>query len=37
MKIANIIVRTAYGKRYAIVLERFGKKPANNMTKRDKG
>jgi len=36
MKIANIIVRTAYGKRYAIVLERFGKKPANNMTKRIK-
>ena len=35
-KIANIIVRTAYGKRYAIVLERFGKKPANNMTKRIK-
>ncbi len=35
-KIANIIVRTAYGKQYAIVLEKLGKKPANNMIKRIK-
>ncbi len=33
-KIANIIVRTAYDKQYAIVLERLGKKPANNMIRR---
>ncbi len=33
-KIANIVVRTAYEKRYAIVLERLGKKPAQNMIKR---
>jgi len=33
-KIANIIVRTAYEKRYAIVLEKLGKKPAQNMIKR---
>ncbi|RUM48269.1 MAG: transposase [Hyperthermus sp.] len=33
-KIANIIVRTAYERRYAIVLEKLGKKPANSMIKR---
>ena len=33
-KIANIIVRMAYEKHCAIVLERLGKKPANNMIKR---
>ncbi len=33
-KIANIIVRTAYGKQYAIVLEKLGKKPVQNMIKR---
>ncbi len=33
-KIAKIIVRTAYEKRYAIVLEKLGKKPANNMFRR---
>jgi len=33
-KIANIIVKIAYEKRYAIVLEKLGKKPANNMIKR---
>ena len=33
-KIANIIVRIAYEKQYAIVLEKLGKKPANNMVKR---
>ena len=33
-KIANIIVRIAYEKRYAIVLEKLGKKPAQNMIKR---
>ncbi len=33
-KIANIIVRTAYEKQYAIVLEKLGKKPASNMIKR---
>ena len=33
-KIANIIVRVAYEKRYAIVLEKLGKKPANNMIRR---
>ena len=35
-KIANIIVRTAYEKRYAIVLEKLGKKPVNNMIMRMK-
>ena len=35
-KIANIIVRVAYEKRYTIVLEKLGKKPANNMVKRIK-
>ena len=35
-KIANIIVRAAYEKQYAIVLEKFGKKIANNMIKRIK-
>jgi len=34
LKIANIIVRTAYKKRYAIVLEKLGRRPANNMIKR---
>ncbi len=33
-KIANIIVRVAYEKRYAIVLERLGRRVANNMVKR---
>ncbi len=33
-KIANIIVRAAYEKQYAIVLERLGKSPASNMIKR---
>ncbi len=33
-KIANIIVRTAYEKRYAIVLERLGRKPAHSMIRR---
>ena len=33
-KIANIIVRTAYERQYAIVLEELGKKPANNMISR---
>jgi len=33
-KLANIIVRTAYEKRYAIVLEKLDKKPAQNMIKR---
>jgi len=33
-KVANIIVKVAYEKRYAIVLEKLGKKPANNMIKR---
>ncbi len=33
-KIANIIVRSAYEKQYAIILEKLGKKPANNMIKR---
>ena len=33
-KIANIIVRVAYEKRYAIVLEKLGKRVANNMIKR---
>lgn len=35
-KIANIIVKTAYEKQYSIVLERLGKKPANNMVARIK-
>ncbi len=35
-KIANIIVRTAYEKRCAIVLEKLGKKPAQNMIKKIK-
>ena len=33
-KIANIIVRLAYEKRYAIVLEQLGKRPATNMLRR---
>jgi len=33
-KIANLIVRTAYKKRYAIVLEKLGKKPVSSMIKR---
>ena len=33
-KVANIFVGVAHGKRYAIVLEKLGKKPANNMIKR---
>ncbi len=33
-KIANIIVKTAYMKRYAIVLEKLGKNVAKNMMKR---
>ena len=35
-KIANIIVRIAYDKKYAIVLEMLGKRVANNMIKRIK-
>ena len=35
-KIANIIVRVAYEKRYAIVLEELGERPANSMIKRIK-
>ncbi len=35
-KIANIIVKTAYEKQYAIVLEKLGKHVANNMIKRIK-
>ncbi|MEM1610877.1 MAG: transposase [Sulfolobales archaeon] len=35
-KIANIVVRTAYEKGYAIVLERLGKKPAEKMISRIK-
>jgi IS605 OrfB family transposase len=35
-KIANITVRIAYEKRYAIALEKLGKKPANNMVERIK-
>ncbi len=35
-KIASIIVKTAYEKQYSIVLERLGKKPANNMIARIK-
>ncbi len=30
-KIANIVVRTAYEKQYAIILEKLGKRVANNM------
>jgi len=33
-KIANIIVKTAYKRQYAIVLERLGKKPASNIIER---
>ena len=33
-KIANIIVRTAYERKHAIVLEKLGKRVANNMIKR---
>ena len=33
-KIANIIVRLAYEKRYTIVLEQLGKRPINNMLRR---
>ena len=33
-KVVNIIVKVAYEKRYAIVLEKLGKKPASNMIKR---
>ena len=33
-KIANMIVRVAYEKRYAIVLEKLGKRPASNMVRR---
>lgn len=35
-KIANIIVRTAYEKQYAIVIEELGKRPANNMIRKVK-
>ena len=35
-KMASIIVKTAYVKQYAIVLEKLGKKPANNMIERIK-
>jgi len=35
-KLANMVVRVAYEKRYAIVLEKLGKMPANNMIKRIK-
>jgi len=35
-KMANIIVRTAYDKQYAIVLEKLGRKPVNNMIARIK-
>ena len=35
-KIANIVVKTAYEKKYAIVLERLGKRVANNMVKKIK-
>jgi len=33
-KIANIVVRTAYENQYAIILEKLGKRPAENMAKR---
>ncbi len=36
-KIANIIVRTAYERHYAIVLEKLGKRVANNMIGRIRG
>ena len=36
-KIANTIVKTAYEKQYAIVLEKLSKRVANNMIKRIKG
>lgn len=36
-KTANIIVRTAYEKQYAIVLEKPGRRPAQTMIKRIKG
>jgi len=35
-KMANIIARIAYEKQYAIVLEKLGKRPANNMIARIK-
>jgi len=35
-KLANIIVKVAYEKQYAIVLVKLGKKPANNMIKKIK-
>jgi len=35
-KVANLIVRIAYEKQYAIVLERLGRKPVSNMIKRVK-
>jgi len=35
-KIANLIVRTACEKQYAIVLEKLGRKPASNMIRRIK-
>jgi len=35
-KIANLIVRTAYERQYAIILEKLGRKPVNNMIKRIK-
>ena len=35
-KMANIIVKVAYEKRYAIVLEKLGKRVANNMIKKIK-
>ena len=35
-KIANLIVRTAYERQYAIVLEKLGKNPASNMIRRIK-
>jgi len=33
-KIANIVVRAAYEKQYAVVLEKLGKKPAEDMIER---
>ncbi len=33
-KIANIVVRVAYVRQYAVVLEKLGRNPANNMIKR---
>jgi len=35
-KIANIIIRTAYERQYATVLEKLGRIPANNMIQRIK-